>query len=963
MSHSPRAFSPDALRAFAELTARGEASADELEAAALEHPEIAEELRELHRMRVRAEGLLRGLLDAPSVVRSALSSLEGVEHRADDEARRALDELATLRASGARYEDEGEVARGGMSRVLRVRDRALGRTLAMKVVRERAGFLPRFLAEARLTGRLEHPGIIPVHDLGVDERGQAYFTMPLVRGRTLADVIDLARRGEDGWSEARVLEVLLKVCDTVAYAHSLGVVHRDLKPENVLVGRFGVVYVVDWGLARIDGEQEAPAIGGGELDDPLATQHTEAGAVLGTPAYMAPEQAEGRHHDIDARTDVYALGAILYRYLTGVAPYCDGERKPGSRAVIAAARAGPPREVEALAREAVPELASICKQAMQRESERRYASIQAFADDLRARTRGRVVRAHAHGPWIELVKWVRRNRALAGALAGVVLVAIVGAIVVFELQRRREEDLRVSAERVRFEADRNAPAALSAEANELWPAVPELVPRMDEWLARARTLAGRRETLARELDELRRRGRVSSEEGTRVKRLRAALDAELQAAHSEVEGHAQDLVEFDTIAQGIGARQGHEYASARLDRALERTRRIEQRLAGLVDWTFATPSEQQHHDALDGLLVELEAFLDPHAGPLASVEGRRELALRLRAASESTLAAAWSRAIDEIADPARCPLYRGLRLEPQIGLEPLRRDPRSGLWEFWHVASGVRPILGPDDEWLVGEKTGIVLVLLPTGTFRMGKTADSPLPGEAIVEGDGIVGVVRDVALDAFFLSKFEMTQAQWFAAMEENPAYFHVGSTFDYACEKTTYTWTHPVESVSWIDANEALRRIGLVLPTEAQLEYGARGGTIGRWSLPEVPWCFVGGLNAGNYPGVGSVDSSWTFSPYDGAMRTARVGTLPPNPWGLYEVHGNVSEWARDVFWSKLIWPMREGDGLHLAPESDLRSVRGGNNQHFLRETCSWSREDQAPEFRSWGIGVRPSRRLDRR
>src|SRR5262245_1921934 len=179
-----------------------------------------------------------------------------------------LRRLAERGASGAgRYELHGEVARGGMGAILRAFDQDLGRSLAMKVIlgerdgegggRVDAHVLERFVEEAQITGQLDHPGVVPVHELGLDEKGRVYFTMRLVKGITAQDVFGLARSRAEGWTLTRALEVLLKVCDTLAYAHSKGVVHRDLKPSNVMVGRYGEVYVMDWGLAKVLGQKDA----------------------------------------------------------------------------------------------------------------------------------------------------------------------------------------------------------------------------------------------------------------------------------------------------------------------------------------------------------------------------------------------------------------------------------------------------------------------------------------------------------------------------------------------------------------------------------------------------------------------------------------------------------------------------------------------------------------------------------
>ena len=172
------------------------------------------------------------------------------------------------RLDTGRYVLEGEIDRGGMGAVLRIHDAHLNRRLAMKVMLERAAakdaedarlsqqLLGRFLEEAQVTSQLDHPGVVPVHELGLDASGKVYFTMRLVKGRNASEAFALARAETDGWTRTRALEIVLKVCDTMAYAHEKGVLHRDLKPGNVMVGRFGEVYVMDWGLAKVLGQED-----------------------------------------------------------------------------------------------------------------------------------------------------------------------------------------------------------------------------------------------------------------------------------------------------------------------------------------------------------------------------------------------------------------------------------------------------------------------------------------------------------------------------------------------------------------------------------------------------------------------------------------------------------------------------------------------------------------------------------
>jgi serine/threonine protein kinase len=217
------------------------------------------------------------------------------------------------------YTVEGEQGRGALGRVLRARDNHLQRTVALKVLlRHGREAEARFLREARITARLQHPGIVPVHEAGVDAAGEPYYAMKLIAGRPLRDLI-----AEASTLEARLalLPHVLAVADAMAYAHSQGIVHRDLKPANIIVGDFAETIVIDWGLAkdlRAESPDDAPVharpyrLG----DDPA---QTVIGTILGTPAYMAPEQARGEA--VDERADVYALGAVLYHVLSGGPPF------------------------------------------------------------------------------------------------------------------------------------------------------------------------------------------------------------------------------------------------------------------------------------------------------------------------------------------------------------------------------------------------------------------------------------------------------------------------------------------------------------------------------------------------------------------------------------------------------------------------------------------------------------------
>lgn len=264
----------------------------------------------------------RGLL---SWLRSGLFPTPG----RDEAARVAHDDEAHATAR-SRFEDRGELGRGGMGSVRKVFDERLSRFIAMKVldptVRD-GRVVRRFREEAQIAGQLEHPNIVPVHDLGADEEGNQYFTMKLVRGRTLKQLLDERPPPARTPGEQRhFLDVLLRVMDAVAFAHSRGVLHRDLKPENIMVGEYGQVYLMDFGLAKLTrrarsvDEDEVVRLAGAERpgeDDP-------EGIVIGTLGYLSPEAAYGRVAQMDERTDVFGLGATLYEMLAGRPPY-EGE--------------------------------------------------------------------------------------------------------------------------------------------------------------------------------------------------------------------------------------------------------------------------------------------------------------------------------------------------------------------------------------------------------------------------------------------------------------------------------------------------------------------------------------------------------------------------------------------------------------------------------------------------------------
>jgi WD40 repeat protein/tRNA A-37 threonylcarbamoyl transferase component Bud32 len=337
----------------------------------------------------------------------------------------------------ARYEREGEVGHGGIGTVQRARDTRLGRTVAIKELLEPGGEA-RFIREALVTARLEHPGIVPVHDAGRWPTGEPFYAMKLVEGQTLAALI---KKADGPAGRLALVPNILAVAEALGYAHSRGVIHRDVKPHNVIVGEFGETVLIDWGLAR-GASDDSPE----PIAPPLAdAEATVAGDVVGTPAYMSPEQA--RAEALGPETDVYSVGVMLYQVISGKMPHrtLTGDISK----LIAAIARGEVTPLEEIVRDVPADLLVIVRKAMASDRTARYPTAAELADDLRRFTTGKLVSARVYTTWDLVRRWLGRHRALVAVIAGALLtVAAVGVVAlhrvvaarrVAEAQRRKAE--------------------------------------------------------------------------------------------------------------------------------------------------------------------------------------------------------------------------------------------------------------------------------------------------------------------------------------------------------------------------------------------------------------------------------------------------------------------------------------------------------------------------------------------
>jgi serine/threonine protein kinase len=311
--------------------------------------------------------------------------VRGLSDKALDRLREAVD-WPDLGAT--RYAAEELLAHGGMGSVFRVRDTELDRDVAMKVVRLPEGgdgLSARLRQEARILARLEHPGIVPVHDSGELPDGRSYYVMKLVRGRRLDE------HARERTELAERLRVFERICEPVSFAHAHGVVHRDLKPENVMIGAYGEVLVLDWGVAKVlAGGATETAGPDAARGGPVRTGH---GAVLGTPGYMAPEQARGEAATVDHRADVYALGAILYFLLADEPPE--------------------------------PRLGAICQKALAEDPADRYQTVEELRREVSRYLGGLAVEAYRDSLLERVARFARRHRVALLLLLAYLLLRVV----------------------------------------------------------------------------------------------------------------------------------------------------------------------------------------------------------------------------------------------------------------------------------------------------------------------------------------------------------------------------------------------------------------------------------------------------------------------------------------------------------------------------------------------------------
>jgi serine/threonine protein kinase/formylglycine-generating enzyme required for sulfatase activity len=626
---------------------------------------------------------------------------------------------------------------------------------------------------------------------------------------------------------------------------------------------------------------------------------SRSGEVSGTFPYMSPEQVLAKRDAIEPRTDVFSLSAVLYETLTGHRAFHGDTPHQIMKKILYEDPPEPDR-----VRSRVPrDLAVICMKGLEKKRDRRYSTMRSLANDLQLFLDQRPILARPPGHLLRFKKWCSRHPAAAVALfmsvAGLLLASVLLGVT---LQTKQE--LEVAAASL---AERNVELEQARSSEQ-----------------RQRELAEQERRSVLRLSNLKRLRDLqlnAADLWPAYPRQTAALEEWLEAAeklHDQLPLHEQDLAQL---------------AEARSDTVDHLTG--EQR-----DWWFET---------LRALVEDLRNFCS-EAGLLENVRARLDDSRSIAKRSVEAFADDWEEALNDLALGDR---YGGLELDPQMGLVPVGVDPDSGLWEFWHVESGPMPTRDPESGRLqVTGEEGVVLVLIPAGEFWMGAQNSRPLePNYDPQSSDKEIPPHR-IGVEAFFLAKFEFTQAHWQRITGTNPSNF--GKNHD--------DWAlHPVDNVSWYECQENLRRVGLCLPTEAQWEFAARAGTSTPWWTGENPESLTDAANLADQAMNRDFRAVVSFEAWldDGLAIHGPVERFRGNPWGIYGLVGNVREWCSDWF---RYYPRRAGDPPPKLNETGEHKVmRGGDFFALAEGGRSAMRHARSPAHRDNNIGVRAARQLD--
>lgn len=775
------------------------------------------------------------------------------------------------------------------------------------------GMALRLRREVTNAARATAPGVCTIYDTGIDGI-RAWIAMRYVEGPSLAQVLAREPGAANREALARRLGWIEAIARTVHTVHGAGVVHRDLKPSNIVLEGDDDPVVLDFGIARA-----------------LETENTltATGTPVGTPAYMSPEQIRNSSA-VGPQGDVFALGCMLFECITGERPFAGSTPFELQRAILDRSHGDAAQHW----RSRFPrDLAIVVDTALAKLPQHRYRSALEFADDLQRCRRGEPIRARPIGPLRLAVLFARRRPAivtLTVLLAATIVTALVVALSLLA-ERNRELQRADRAQKFVFHlSDRSRLRQLQHELDEELAIDSKHLEHFSAWWTQATEVIDRLPLHERFLAELRALGTPWPETDERAKVVRHRQQQDLAYAAARLQRYRTEAAA--AAAAGRQPPDGIDYA-LRTAESLEQGARAA--LAEPAGIDYPNDSDPFMYGELRSLVAELRNFREVRPGSFTRKAGHWlwQKAQRVRPDSIDAHAAAWDRAIDRIA-AANGP-YHGLRIQPQEGLVPLGPDPLSGLEEFAHVATGSLPSREPTTGALqYAADAAVVLVLLPGGEARIGALAP---PDAALLPTTFEVPPATSVTLGPFFLGKHEVTQAQWYQIQYRLPTATHRDSPPPQRL---------PVETIAWNLAERFARRLSMALPSEAQWEYACRAGS-------PTPFWFGSDLAA--VAAKARILAPGTTA--DDARGPTTVGSYAPNPFGLFDVHGNVAEWTREAMTDYSL-PFVGPDAVR--PPSSLmgRVVRGGSYRDVPRAAQSWWRAMEPPAHDLPYVGLRLAR-----
>ena len=740
------------------------------------------------------------------------------------------------------------LGKGGMGQVWEARQESLRRSVALKLLLPGSvdpSSLEKFVREARAGGKASHKNLVATFGYG-DSDGLAWIAQELVHGSaTLADAVDRFRERDrlpdDYYTQvARLME---KVARGMQAAHAAGVIHRDLKPANILVGADDEPRVADFGLAKV-------------TDESLILSKTGDGA--GTWFYMSPEQVSGKRTGLDARTDIFSLGVVLYEMLTLQRPFVGDSSQQIAEQID---RWDPP--VADKVRSHCPrDLAVIAEKAMQKAKAHRYPTMAAMAEDLRRFLADEPILAKPTSAWHRARKWMRRNPTIAATVA---LVTIGGAVSGWQALRNASllRDFDSLATVVQLEEAKTM-------EHGLYPAWPEMLEAMERW----------RDQVAMPL-----------------------LDKQpvIHKLSSQLSEHAT-----------AETTDGKASAAAFLGRTMAK------------------------------LATELDEFAGLQAKQIAPrIQWARWLRDARLTAAHPNARVTWPEARTRIRDNPR---YAGLNLvladADMHDLVPIGENPKTGLFEFYHLRSAWDGTSDPrtleipqhraDGSIDVQVGSGIVFVLVPGGETTIGSQASDPDGPRHDPEAQMDEAPCK-VRLAPYLIARHEITRAQWERLGGKRCFLAEDGDVYEN--RDMPIDGRFPAESMRWLEAKELLAQHGLTLPSEAQWEHACRGGTDSVWWTGNEAASLADSANV--YDRVGEANKVPSNSPLadidDGFIAISPVGSFRANAFGMHDMVGNVWEHCADMYFDSYA-DVREGDGLNVTAERPR--VREGDGLNVTAE-----------------------------